>query len=476
MGVVLPSITRYYHANVITATWIINIYQLTILSSILVSGRIGGLWSRRKFFIVGMLIWSAASLLCYFSTSTYTLILFRGIQGLATGFLLSIYYVIIKGTFHQKQLGLALGVVVASTSAGYGFGPLLGGHIAVSIGWHAIFLIVIPFALISVIIYSLTAQKSEVDKDLELIKKRKEYKDIYPHLSHLKIIAKILDYKGAILQATIVSILIYLLIKAQLFKFNYYDNIMLFIIIILGILFVTFELKSDEPLFRFSIFRNIKLTAYVLGLLLNYLTLFMVFFTVPFYLENILNLPVDMSGNVISVVWFAAMFASIFAGKLADKLGARIIAISASLIFFIAITMIYSHYIVGYYSLIYIIMVMILLGLGYGLYQSPNNKIILSATPPSFITQLSAMMSFTKNFGSVIGNSFAAIIISTTISQTALSGTEILNQSQIASFMTGFEKIFLFGAFLSLLLVITTLDLEKYVNKYFKNHKKIETA
>lgn len=173
MGVVLPSIIKYYHANVMTTTWIVNIYQLTILASILVSGRIGGLWGRRKFFILGMLIWLASSLLCYYSTSTDTLILFRGIQGIATGFLLSIYYVVIKGTFNQNKLGLALGFVVASTSAGYGFGPLIGGHIAVSIGWHAIFLAVIPFGLTSMIIYSLTSQRIEVDKDLRTFRQEK---------------------------------------------------------------------------------------------------------------------------------------------------------------------------------------------------------------------------------------------------------------------------------------------------------------
>jgi len=472
INVVLPTIIKYYHADVMTATWVANIFQLTIIAFILFSGRIGGLWSRRKFFILGMLIWSAASLLCYFSTSTDTIILFRGIQGLAAGFMLSIYYVIIKGTFPQNKLGLALGFVIASTSAGYAIGPVVGGHIAVLIGWHAIFLAVIPFSLISAIIYSLTAQKPEVDNDLELLKNKKEYEDIYPHLAPVKIIAKILDYKGAILQTAILSILIYLLIKAQLFKFDYYDYILIILIIIFGILFVLVELKNDEPLFRFTIFRNIRFTAFIIGLLLNYLTLFMVFFTVPFYLQSVLNLPVDVSGNIISVVWFSAMFISIFAGRLTDKIGVKTIAISACVIFLIAIIMINVYYMVGYYSTIYIILIMILLGMGYGLYQSPNNKMILSVTPPAFITQVSSMMSLTKNLGSVLGNSFAGLIIATSISQSALSGVDILSESQITSFMIGFEKILLFGAFLSVLLLISTLDLEKYVNKYFKTPKK----
>jgi MFS family permease len=76
-SVTLPTITEYYGASVTTATWISNIYLLTLTISVIFLGRIGGLWSRKKFFILGTLIWVSASLLCYYSTSTDTLILFR---------------------------------------------------------------------------------------------------------------------------------------------------------------------------------------------------------------------------------------------------------------------------------------------------------------------------------------------------------------------------------------------------------------
>jgi MFS family permease len=108
-NIVLPTITEYYHTDVITATWISNIYLLTLTISVLFLGRIGGLWSRKKFFIIGTLLWVTASLLLYFSTSTNTLILLRGIQGLAAGFMASVYYAILDRTFPNERLGFALG-------------------------------------------------------------------------------------------------------------------------------------------------------------------------------------------------------------------------------------------------------------------------------------------------------------------------------------------------------------------------------
>jgi hypothetical protein len=112
----------------------------------------------------------------------------------------------------------------------------------------------------------------------------------------------------------------------------------------------------------------------------------------------------------------------------------------------------------------------IILGLGYGFYQSPNNKMLLSVIPLDLKTQVSAMMTLTKNLGSVFGNAFAGLIISTAITQTSLSGKVTLTGSQATSFMAGFERIFIFGAILSVLLLISTLDLEKYIGKYLSRY------
>jgi hypothetical protein len=90
---------------------------------------------------------------------------------------------------------------------------------------------------------------------------------------------------------------------------------------------------------------------------------------------------------------------------------------------------------------------------------------LISVTPETFKTQVSSMMTLTKNLGSVLGNSFAALILSTSLTQTALSGKLVLTGSQSTDFMTGFERIFIFAAVLSVLLMISTFDLEKYVKK-----------
>ena len=180
VNITLPTITEFYHSDVVTATWISNIYLLTLTISVIFLGRIGGLWSRKKFFIVGTLIWVTTSLLCFYSTSTESLIILRAIQGFAAGLVAFVYYAILDRTFPNDRLGFALGFLLIALAGGYAIGPIVGGYIAAYVGWQYIFLTVIPFGLLSVIVYLLTAQKPEADNDSELLTKRKEYSQKNP--------------------------------------------------------------------------------------------------------------------------------------------------------------------------------------------------------------------------------------------------------------------------------------------------------
>ena len=106
----------------------------------------------------------------------------------------------------------------------------------------------------------------------ELMNTREEYSNKNPEASSTKIFGKILDYKGAILQAAGLFTLTYMLIVAQKFGFSPYDIVLIVLAIIFGGLFVWVESKHDEPLFSFNVFRSITFSAYITGLLLNYIS------------------------------------------------------------------------------------------------------------------------------------------------------------------------------------------------------------
>ena len=204
----------------------------------------------------------------------------------------------------------------------------------------------------------------------------------------------------------------------------------------------------------------------------------MALFILPFYLQKVIGVPVNVSGELVSVVWFSAMIVSLLAGGLADRIGVRPLAITAAVCSIVATVIIYTFSTTAQWYLILVSFV--ILGLAYGFYQSPNNKMLLSVIPLVYKTQVSATMTLTKNLGSVFGNAFAGLIIATAIAQSALSGKLTLTGNEAASFMTGFERIFLFGAILSVLLLLSALDLEKYLEnmcrRYFKGYRRFRKS
>ena len=177
--------------------------------------------------MAGTLLWVVTSLLCFYSKSPDTLILLRAVQGFAAGFMASVYYAILDKTFPKKRLGFALGFLLIALSGGYAVGPLVGGYIAAYLGWQYIFLAVIPFGLLSVVVYLFTAQKPQADHDLDLLNLREKYRVKYPKLNGREIFTKILDCKGAILQAAALFTITITLIMAQKFGFNIYDVVLL---------------------------------------------------------------------------------------------------------------------------------------------------------------------------------------------------------------------------------------------------------
>ena len=120
----------------------------------------------------------------------------------------------------------------------------------------------------------------------------------------------------------------------------------------------------------------------------------MALFILPFYLQKVIGVPVNVSGELISVVWFSAMIVSLLAGGLADRIGVRPLALTAGVSCIVATILIYTF---GTTAQWYLILVaFVILGFGYGFYQSPNNKMLLSVIPLTFKTQVSATMTLNQ--------------------------------------------------------------------------------
>ncbi|MEA2399042.1 MAG: hypothetical protein QOK25_2598 [Thermoleophilaceae bacterium] len=150
VNITIPTLQRKLHASVDTVSWVLNAYNIMFAVLLVSMGRLADQFGRRRFFLIGMSIFTFGSLLCALAPSVHALIAFRVVQAVGAGVLAPLALAITALIFPPKQrgLGLALLAVVANTAAA--IGPPLGGVLVQYASWHWIFLINVPIGIVGV--------------------------------------------------------------------------------------------------------------------------------------------------------------------------------------------------------------------------------------------------------------------------------------------------------------------------------------
>src|SRR3954454_1200513 len=147
VNVALPDIGRDFHASTASLQWILNGYLLTLASVILLGGSLGDRYGRRRIFVAGVALFTAASLLCALSPSAGVLIGARLIQGLGGALLTPGSLAMIEASFRPSDRARAIGAWSGLGGVAAAIGPLLGGYLVEAVSWRAIFLINLPIGL-----------------------------------------------------------------------------------------------------------------------------------------------------------------------------------------------------------------------------------------------------------------------------------------------------------------------------------------
>jgi EmrB/QacA subfamily drug resistance transporter len=145
--VVLPVLQNTFHAEVSDVQWIIESYALFLASLLLVGGSSGDLFGRRRTYMTGIGIFTAASVMCGLSTTVHQLIVSRAVQGIGGALLVPGSLAIISASFDEKNRGRAIGTWSGFTSITAAIGPVLGGWLAEHASWRWVFFINVPMAL-----------------------------------------------------------------------------------------------------------------------------------------------------------------------------------------------------------------------------------------------------------------------------------------------------------------------------------------
>lgn len=268
VNVALPAIQRDLGFTTQNLQWIVTAYSLTFGGFLLLGGRIGDLFGRRRLFIVGLVLFAFASFMGGIAQSALWLIIARAVQGLGAAIISPTSFSLITTTFHEgPPRNKALGVVGAVASSGFAAGAILGGLLTAGPGWRWVFFVNVPVAIAAIILTPMFLKETEKEQGQRQI-----------------------DVLGAITITLGLVALVYALAQGNVVGWGSAQTLILLgVALVLLVTFVFIEARVNVPLIRLGIFRLRTLTgANLIGFLAPGALGAMVFI-VTLYMQKVLG-------------------------------------------------------------------------------------------------------------------------------------------------------------------------------------------
>src|SRR5580700_5790293 len=152
VNVALPKIQSGLHSSFVDLQWVIDAYALTLAALLLTSGSLADLLGRRRIFTIGLVVFSAASLLSGLAQSPLMLNLSRGVQGIGGAMMFATSLALLGNAYRGRDRGIAFGIWGAVTGAAVSIGPVVGGALTDGLSWRWIFLVNVPIGAIALVL------------------------------------------------------------------------------------------------------------------------------------------------------------------------------------------------------------------------------------------------------------------------------------------------------------------------------------
>ncbi len=432
VNTVLPDITRYFKTDIAIAQWVPTIYLLTISCLILLYGRLGDMVGYKKVFMAGLASFVVASILCGVSQSIWMLIVFRGLQGFAAGMMMSVGIAIVTAAFPPFERGRALGIYAVSIAAGLGLGPTLGGLIAQYSSWHYVFFVNVPIGIAALIWGSRVIPKSITEPGQKL------------------------DAAGAITALIFLSSLLLFANRGETWGWASAGSIALVgTAVVFGALFTWIERTSTQPMLNLSLFNNRRFRYASLSTLLSFVALYSIVFLTPFYLLFVLHFSILKVGLALIASPLATMFVAPLSGAMSDRFGTRIFAVAGMCI--AAAGLYLMSGLTASDNVWDVVWRLIVIGIGMGMFQSPNNSEIMGSVPPWHLGIASGIIAAMRNVGMVLGIAVAGAVLYNLAPLTTTAHPGSFSPSEMKEFLRGLHWSFITGAGIAATAALTSL-------------------
>mgnify|MGYP002277026423 FL=1 len=386
MNVALPIIAQDQGVSPAHAIWVVTAYQLAIVVSLLPLAALGEAIGFRKVYLSGIAIFGIASFLCAMAPNIEFLTAARVLQGLGGAALMSINGAVMRHIFPQAKLGRAIGWIAMTVSVSAAGGPTIASAILAVASWHWLFLINVPISILAIIVGYFTLPFNAPSRT---------------RFDFISAFLNVLTFGGLISAlGNVGTESDPALIGAQ---FG--------VAVIAGAFLVRRQLSKDRPMLPLDLLKLPVFACSIGSSICGFCAQMIAFVTLPFYFHDVLGYSATVTGLLMTPWPLATAVAAPVAGRLADKyspirltgLGMMVFAIGLYAITFVPEDGSYAG----------IIGALALCGIGFGLFQAPNNRLMLTSAPRDRSGGASGMLSTARLTGQSVGAALAAILIGT---------------------------------------------------------------
>ncbi len=393
VNLALPAIGANFGADAILLNWVVNGFLLAAAIFAVPFGRICDIYGRKKIFTYGIILFTVASFLCALAPSTLSLIVFRVFQGIGSAMIFVTGLAILTSVFPPHERGKAIGINVAAVYVGLSLGPVLGGVLINYLGWRSLFFLMIPFGILVVI--------------LVIWKLKGEW---------IECAGEKFDKLGSLLYSIGLLFVMY--------GFSDLPNLLGIVMLVLGVIgllvFVRWELKVDSPVFNVRLFsQNTTFSFSSVAALINYMATFAVTLLLSYYLQYLRGMDAQSAGFILVAQPVLMAIVAPLAGRMSDRYDARIIATTGMAL--VTLGLFGFVFLNNETSIIFIILSLAILGLGFGLFSSPNTNVIMGSVQRKFYGVASATVSTMRLIGQTMSIGIATLIFALIIGRVQIT-------------------------------------------------------
>lgn len=414
----LPTLTHLFQTNLTTIQWAMLAYDLTMIGLVLTLGRLGDLLGRRQIYVSGFLLFACGSALCGLSQSAGQLILFRILQGIGGSMLVANGRAIVSVVFPAEQRGRALGLTSTAFHVGFLGGPTLGGFLIDTVGWRWNFYIHVPIGLVGAylawrMLHDNGEKRGRVKIDI---------------LGACLLLAASTSFLYALNQLPHLGVRHPMIISLALF------SLMILYLLIWN------ELKAETPVLSLFLFRSRLFSSSILSLFFITSTQSAIGFLMPFYLQSIMGFTPTQMGWIIVANSAVIVVMAPIGGWLSDRLGSRLLCTAGA--GFIVIGQFFLASLTQESSVWEIVLPLAITGLGWAIFNAPNQSAILGSVSQNQVGAASGMITTAARIGGAAGTALSATLFTHGLAAAGLTQLQIESPAAWASLPETFSRTF----------------------------------